>query len=127
MMLPPPEVIASWPIPNYTDPHTRGPALLIVNLTFIAICTIMVALRMYTRVIVVRWFGWDDVFILFALVSPPIYSVYFNTNQAFVQLFSIAVNVLVVIGSTKFGWDRHLWDIPLTWISGTIYFSLLAA
>jgi hypothetical protein len=70
-MLPPPEVIAHWPMPNYTDPHTRGPALLVINLAFIAICTIMVALRMYARVIVVRWFGWDDIFILFALVSIP--------------------------------------------------------
>ena len=68
MKLPPIEVILSWPTPNYTNPVTRGDALLIVNSVLIALVVITVGLRMYTRLIIKRWFGIDDVFILLALV-----------------------------------------------------------
>lgn len=62
------QVILSWPTPNYANPVTRGNALLVVNSIFIALVVIFVGLRMYTRLIIKRWFGLDDVFILLALV-----------------------------------------------------------
>jgi hypothetical protein len=68
MKLPPIAVLLSWPTPNYANPVTRGDALLIVNSVFIALIVITVGLRMYTRLIIKRWFGLDDVFILLALV-----------------------------------------------------------
>jgi hypothetical protein len=68
MRVPPVEVILSWPAPNYTDPTTRGEALLIVNLVFISIAFITVGLRLYTRIWIKRWFGWDDAAIVVALV-----------------------------------------------------------
>lgn len=61
-------MILSWPKPNYANPHTRGDALLIVNSILIALVVIVVGLRMYTRVVIKRWFGIDDVFTLLALV-----------------------------------------------------------
>jgi hypothetical protein len=61
-------VILTWPTPNYVDPPTRGDALLIVNSILIALVVIVVGLRMYTRLIIKRWFGLDDIFILVALV-----------------------------------------------------------
>ena len=76
MQLPPYDVLLSWPTPNYDDPPTRGPALVIVNSIFISLATLTVAARLYTRIAIKRWFGIDDVFIVLALVStlsPPIY------------------------------------------------------
>jgi hypothetical protein len=61
-------VILTWPTPNYVNPPTRGDALLIVNSILIALVVIVVGLRMYTRLIIKRWFGLDDIFILVALV-----------------------------------------------------------
>ena len=61
-------MLLSWPTPNYANPVTRGDALLIVNSVLIALVVITVGLRLYTRLIIKRWFGLDDVFILLALV-----------------------------------------------------------
>jgi hypothetical protein len=87
MRLPPADVLLSWPPPNYENPKTRGDALLIVNSVLIGFTTITVALRLCTlrqealveprlmeqyldtRIVIKRWFGIDDVFILLALVS----------------------------------------------------------
>jgi hypothetical protein len=64
-----PEVLASWPAPNYVDPVTRGNALYIVNSIWLCFATIAVTLRVYTRIWIRNWFGLDDAFVLFALVS----------------------------------------------------------
>lgn len=62
-------VLFTWPQPNYVDPVTRGPALIIINIIFVSLCTILLFLRLYTRIFVKRWFGSDDVFIILAYVS----------------------------------------------------------
>lgn len=62
-------VLFSFPTPNYVDPVTRGPALIIVNAIFLSLCTIALLLRLYTRVFIKRWFGSDDVFIILAYVG----------------------------------------------------------
>jgi hypothetical protein len=60
MRNPPPDVVASWPTPNYTNPETRGPALIIVELLAVSISTICLGLRLYVRACIVRSVGWDD-------------------------------------------------------------------
>lgn len=72
MQLPAPEVFLSWPTPNYKNPKTRGDALVIVNSIFIGFTVIIVFLRLYTRLVIKRWLGIDDIFILLALVSSLI-------------------------------------------------------
>jgi len=61
-------VILTFPIPNYVDPVTRGPALTIVNGIFIGIVLAALGLRLYTRLFIKRWFGIDDLFIVIATV-----------------------------------------------------------
>lgn len=78
----------SWPTPNYDNPVTRGPALVIVNSIFISLATITVAARIYTRIVIKRWFGIDDVFILLAL------------------LFTIGLTAVVILANQRFGWNR---------------------
>jgi hypothetical protein len=70
VVLPPAAVIASWPAPNYENPATRGPALLVLNSVFLAISSIFVLLRVYTRVFMVKSFGWDDLYICIGQVRP---------------------------------------------------------
>jgi len=69
MRLPPLSVLISWPTPDYVHPVTHGPALLIVNTIFIALVTVAVLGRVYSRLIVKQWFGVDDSLILLAYVS----------------------------------------------------------
>jgi hypothetical protein len=88
MQLPPTDVLLSWPTPNYDNPVTRGPALVIVNSIFISLATITVAARIYTRIVIKRWFGIDDVFILLAL------------------LFTLGLTAVVILANQRFGWNR---------------------
>ncbi|KAH7126850.1 hypothetical protein B0J11DRAFT_287720 [Dendryphion nanum] len=104
----PPEVLLSFPTPNYDDPVTRGHALLVVNSIFVALTVVVVCMRMYTRIYLKRWFGVDDVFILLALV------------------FTLGLTAAVLLANRNFGWDRHIYDIPLTQIEPTLKIGMAA-
>jgi hypothetical protein len=108
MHLPPVEVLFNWPTPNYDNPVTRGNALLVVNSVFAALATITVGLRLYTRLVIKRWFGIDDVFILFALVSGML-NCGERSNQE--QFFTIGLTAVVLLANQEYGWDRHVYDI----------------
>ena len=73
MRLPPPEVLASWPAPNYTNPQTRGPALIIVELITLPIALICLGLRLYARVHVMGRTDWDDWLMVAAAVCPVVH------------------------------------------------------
>lgn len=62
------EVLFTFPAPNYDDPETRGPGLIITIAVFTSLVTIAIALRYYTRIALKRWYGLDDVFIGLAYV-----------------------------------------------------------
>ncbi|KAF2397694.1 hypothetical protein EJ06DRAFT_558694 [Trichodelitschia bisporula] len=94
MRTPPPEVIARWPRPNYEDPETVGPELTMVGAVFLAAAAVSVALRVWTRLRVTKWFGWDDALVCLGLI------------------FSIGVNVVFNLGVSQYKWARHIWDIP---------------
>ncbi|KAH9868670.1 hypothetical protein J1614_007742 [Plenodomus biglobosus] len=93
MRLPPYEILLSWPTPNYENPITRGHALIVVNAIFLGLVIVTVGLRLYTRLVVKRWFGLDDIFILLAL------------------LFTIGLTTVVLLANRHYGWDRHVYDI----------------
>lgn len=70
MRNPPPSVIASWPTANYVSPVSRGPALLIVELTIGSIAIVTLLARLYVRIFKVNKSGLDDWLMLAAMVSP---------------------------------------------------------
>lgn len=90
-----PEVIASWPKPNYIDPETRGPALLITCTTLSAIGLIVVAARIYARVFITKAPGLDDAIIVLAL------------------LLAIGSSVLATYGAEVLYVGHHIWDVPV--------------
>lgn len=81
MRNPPPSVIASWPTPNYVNPVSRGPALLIVELTIGSIAIVTLLARLYVRIFKVNKSGLDDWLMLAAMASP--------LSQPSVQPFSM--------------------------------------
>lgn len=68
MQLPPPEVLASWPVPNYVDPVTRGHAVNIVNIVLGVLAFIVTVLRLYTRFKITCTPGFDDALVVIAFV-----------------------------------------------------------
>jgi hypothetical protein len=68
MRSPPPEVLATWPKPNYLNPVTRGSTLMIVELTLLPIAMVVVFLRMWVRIGWLKRAGIDDWSMVLALV-----------------------------------------------------------
>ena len=64
-------VLLSWPTPNYVDPIRRGPSLVIVNSVLLPLAIVIVGLRLYTRLFIIRSAGLDDLFIALAVVCNP--------------------------------------------------------
>ncbi|KAK8092245.1 uncharacterized protein PG998_015077 [Apiospora kogelbergensis] len=91
---PPPSVTATWPRPNYVDPPTRGPALLITELTTLSLALVCLALRLWVRVRQLHKAWWDDWVMVVAGVCCA------------------GTTVDVILATQLFGWDRHVWDVP---------------
>jgi hypothetical protein len=69
MQLPPPEVISQWPAPNSVDPTVRGSALLVVVLVLPPLAILIVGLRIFTRLTIIKFYGIDDTLIIVGAVS----------------------------------------------------------
>lgn len=68
MQIPPPSIFNSWPAPNIVNPETRGPCAIITVSVLLGVVTLLLVVRIYTRVHISQGFGLDDVFILLAYV-----------------------------------------------------------
>ncbi|KAK6600429.1 integral membrane protein [Botrytis cinerea] len=93
MRIPPPQILSTFPQPNYIDPVTRGPVLLIITVVFLPIIYIVVGLRTFTRTHLSKHFGIDDVFLLIALVPTT------------------ACAVIALLAQERWKWNRHIWDV----------------
>lgn len=67
-LLPPPEVMLAWPLPNYAHPDTRGPGVLIVACVLGPVMVLTVAARLWARAVVQRNAGVDDWLMVVAMV-----------------------------------------------------------
>jgi hypothetical protein len=67
----PPDVLASWPPSNYVNPARYDLGITIVSPVLLAVATLFVAVRLYARIFVRRWFGPDDLLVLISWVSLP--------------------------------------------------------
>ncbi|KAK7402916.1 hypothetical protein QQX98_011314 [Neonectria punicea] len=96
MRNPPADVVASWPKPNYDNPVSRGPALLIVELTIASIAIVTLMARLYVRIFKVNKSGLDDWLMLGAMI------------------FGIGVTICVILSAQLYGWNIHVWDLTAT-------------
>ncbi|KAM0616279.1 hypothetical protein ACHAQF_001107 [Verticillium nonalfalfae] len=106
MKTPPLDIIASWPVPNYVNPETRGPAAAIVAITLLIVVTFLVAIRVYTRKVITKGFGWDDILILFAYVATA------------------AFTAIGLVASAHYGWGTHVWDVRPRLFPGSLKLAL---
>ncbi|PMD42804.1 hypothetical protein L207DRAFT_425298 [Hyaloscypha variabilis F] len=87
------QTLESWPAPNYVDPQTRGNSVIVINSILYGLVLGVVGLRIFTRTCISRSFGYDDAFILLAMLP----------TTAFVAVMLMA--------QVKYGWNRHAWDV----------------
>ena len=66
---PTPEIISSWPKPNYVNPVVRGNDVAIVTGILMALAIILLGLRLWARCFIIKRPGWDDSIILVSLVE----------------------------------------------------------
>ena len=100
MRNPPPEVIASWPAPNYVDPETRGQSLLIVNIILLTLCFVVLGGRLWARFMILRAPGLDDLLITIAMVCSlrSRNCISNHTTNLLRQIPTIGVTVAVMLG-----------------------------
>jgi hypothetical protein len=116
MRQPPHDVVASWPAPNYINPETRGPALVIVELFTVSISTICLGLRLHVKARIMRSVDWDDWLIVGAAVGIRTHNtakdrIVIANSLPYIQLFGAGVTICVVLASSRYGWDIHIWDL----------------
>ncbi|KAF6235751.1 hypothetical protein HO173_005946 [Letharia columbiana] len=95
---------------NFTDPESRGPTIVILCSVFIGLMWPILILRLYSKVWVIRKFGWDDG------RSSGFYSPYLCLHA------SVASALLAAVGNTAFAasaiwcihdkvFGPHEWDV----------------
>ncbi|PQE23730.1 integral membrane protein [Rutstroemia sp. NJR-2017a WRK4] len=107
MRLPPPEVIASWPAPNYINPERHGNAVIIVDAVFFLLALLILLIRIYTRLRISKSFGLDD-WLIVAAMFP-----------------STGFAVAALLAETVLQWDRHIWDVPYNRITSGLQFVMI--
>ena len=117
-LMPPPSVLVTWPKANYVNPYSRSDSVFYTNTVMLFFGTLFVAIRLYTRIVIRRWFGMDDALIAFAYVGclfPQITG--FPLNSVAVQILYLAALALTFYGFKHYGWGRHVWDVPFVFIT----------
>ncbi|APA07748.1 hypothetical protein sscle_03g025180 [Sclerotinia sclerotiorum 1980 UF-70] len=107
MQLPSPEIIATWPVPNYVDPKMRGNGVLVVNAILFPLALFIILIRLYTRLRISKSFGLDDWLIIAAMLP------------------STAFAVLAVLAEEVFKFNRHVWDVPLSQVKFGLQYVLI--
>lgn len=94
MQLPSPEILASWPVPDYDSPITRGYGVIIVTSILLPLVLSIIFIRLYTRLVMSKTFGLDDWLILAAMLPSTTFA------------------ILAILAERKFHFNRHIWDVP---------------
>ncbi|KAK6352031.1 hypothetical protein TWF718_005180 [Orbilia javanica] len=94
---PPPEVLATWPAPNYVNPENQTAQLMAIEITLCTVTTVVMALRLYSRGVLTKSIGLDDWLMTGALV------------------FAIALTSANCL-APQWGWGVHLYDFRPEWL-----------
>ncbi|KAI8240581.1 Satratoxin biosynthesis SC1 cluster protein 4 [Colletotrichum sp. SAR 10_96] len=115
MRIPPISVILAWPRPNYTNPETKGPGLMIIELVFLLMALTCLGLRMYVRLVMIRKTWWDDWLMVGALISMAAQTLF---------LFASGLSKLSILCSYLRIAAPGTWFSRLTWVTGILVFLL---
>lgn len=86
MRSPPPEVLASWPTPNYVNPERRGNASVVVQSILVVLVTAVLIIRLYARIVITRaGIGLDDTMMIISWVRSSLQKV--SARESFTETF----------------------------------------
>ncbi|KZM24673.1 hypothetical protein ST47_g4191 [Ascochyta rabiei] len=88
---PPPQVLRSWPTPNYINPEERGRTSSIVLSAVLGVTFFVYIARMWARLGLGKNAGWDDTLMSLAIVP----------------LFGLTISVIL---GEIYGFQWHAWD-----------------
>ena len=104
---PPPEVLLSWPKPNYVDPEERGWGTPIVLMVFLGISFLVYCARMWARLAISKNTGLDDILVSIAIL--PLFGLTISTVLGKHYLTSTLI-LLTGKGIRIYGFQWHVWD-----------------
>jgi hypothetical protein len=104
---PPPEVMFSWPKPNYVDPEERGWEAPVVLIIFMAITLLVYIARMWARLAISKNAGLDDILISISML--PLLGLTITTVLGKSHA-SILYCLLTSKGIRVYGYQWHTWD-----------------
>lgn len=127
MRRPPLSTVASWPPPNFVDPETTGPGLVIVNVATLSLALIVLAFRLYARHTLVKITSWDDWLMVAAAlnccgvtvcVALGMSSLPLHASRLTVLPRKIFLSLIIAVhgheASELYGWKLHVWDLTPT-------------
>ena len=89
---PPPPGVHS----NFVDPLNYSSNLVACNVVLLIVSIFIVGARIISRTVLTDWrLGWDDYFMVLALIGTAIFTSF-------------------VITTTHYGLGRHIWDVPMS-------------
>jgi hypothetical protein len=89
---PPPEVLLSWPNPNYVDPEERGWEATILLAVVLGITFLVYTARMWARLAIAKSAGMDDLLM----------------SVAMLPLFGLTISA--ILATKVYGFQWHAWD-----------------
>ncbi|KAE9975489.1 hypothetical protein EG328_003148 [Venturia inaequalis] len=101
-------VLLAWPAADYQHPMTRGLSAPITIATLSSFAVVAVGLRVYTRLYVQKWPGYDDWLLILAVTT------------------TIALNSVVGYAIVHYGWSRHIYDIPPRFLAASAMIVFIA-
>ncbi|KAF2179729.1 hypothetical protein K469DRAFT_753809 [Zopfia rhizophila CBS 207.26] len=124
-ILPPPPGIT----PNFVDPPSRATELIVAQVVFTLLSTVIVAIRVYTALAITRNRWKEEYVIVISWVSPPVSLLFHEPtlpgwigsyNSGPSQMFAVVFSVMMCY-STRYGYGRHAWDIPFALINNKLF------
>ncbi|KAJ4412520.1 hypothetical protein N0V82_008745 [Gnomoniopsis sp. IMI 355080] len=82
---------------NFVDPPSLGPELIAVEASFTALMLLTVALRVFVSL------KWTKSWVL-------------GDYTCIIAALGSVVHMVMIIESTNYGFGRHMWDIPVSWV-----------
>jgi hypothetical protein len=104
----PPEVLLSWPRPNYINPETRGWEASIVLLIIVGITFLIFVARIWARLVIAKSAGLDDVLISIAML--PVLGLTISAVLGMLNTTTLVVSLLTFVAIQIYGFQWHAWD-----------------
>ena len=110
--------------PNFVNPTTQRPQIVVLAAVFTSLATILTLVRCYVRSFLTRSLGWDDCKLMAVLLEYALMS----SDLCTISVAVSWIHGVLLINATRYGYGSHIWDIRAStllqesnvrWVSGS--------